>query len=114
MAEAFELGDEALGRFGGVAALEVVAAEVVVVQAHDAMRDRDLARDAFGVVCNCVGAWEDEYTEDHGEDALTFQDWMSRIDTAALPGSMTTASSRPAQDSLRRRTDGRPPEDLRA
>ena len=44
-----------------------------------ALRDRDLARDAFGVVCNCVGAWEDEYTEEHGEDALGFQDWMSRI-----------------------------------
>lgn len=44
-----------------------------------ALRDPDLARDAFGVVCNCVGAWEDEYTEEHGEDALTLQDWMSRI-----------------------------------
>lgn len=44
-----------------------------------ALRDRDVARDAFGVVCNCVGAWEDEFTEEHGEDALTFQDWMSRI-----------------------------------
>lgn len=44
-----------------------------------ALRESDLARDAFGVVCNCVGAWEDEYTEEHGEDALTLQDWMSRI-----------------------------------
>lgn len=34
--------------------------------------DPDVARDAFGVVCNCVGAWEDEYSEERGEDALTF------------------------------------------
>jgi hypothetical protein len=38
-----------------------------------ALRDRDLAHDAFGVVCNCAGAWEDEYTEEHGETALTFR-----------------------------------------
>lgn len=44
-----------------------------------ALRDRDLARDAFGV-CNCAGAWEDEYTEEHGETALTFADWMERIE----------------------------------
>ena len=37
-----------------------------------ALCDRDLAPDAFGVVCNCAGAWEDEYTEEHGENALTF------------------------------------------
>jgi hypothetical protein len=46
-----------------------------------ALHDRDLARDAFGVVVNCVGAWEDEYTEEHGEDALTFEDWMDRLET---------------------------------
>lgn len=45
-----------------------------------ALRDRGLAHDAFGVVCNCAGAWEDEYTEEHGETALTFQDWMERIE----------------------------------
>ena len=45
-----------------------------------ALSDRDLARDAFGVVMNCLGAWEDEYTEEHGEDALTFEDWMERIE----------------------------------
>jgi hypothetical protein len=44
-----------------------------------ALHDRALARDAFGVICNCVGAWEDEYTEEHGEDALAFEDWMERI-----------------------------------
>ena len=44
-----------------------------------ALREPDLARDAFGVVCNRVGAWEDDYTEEHGQDALTFQDWMTRI-----------------------------------
>ncbi len=44
-----------------------------------ALGDRDLAYDAFGVVCNCAGAWEDEYTEEHGEDALSFDDWMERI-----------------------------------
>jgi len=44
-----------------------------------AVRDRDLAHDAFGVVCNCASAWEDDYTEEHGENALTFQDWMERI-----------------------------------
>ena len=46
-----------------------------------ALRDPDLAHDAFGVVVNCAGAWEDEYTEEHGEDALTFEDWMERIAT---------------------------------
>lgn len=45
-----------------------------------ALHDRDLARDAFGVVVNCLGAWEDEYTEGHGEDALPFDDWMERIE----------------------------------
>lgn len=45
-----------------------------------ALHDRELAYDAFGVVCNCLGAWEDEYTEEHGEDALTFEDWMERIE----------------------------------
>jgi hypothetical protein len=44
-----------------------------------ALRDRALARDAFGVICNCAGAWEDEYTEEHGEDALAFEDWIERI-----------------------------------
>jgi hypothetical protein len=46
-----------------------------------ALHDRELARDAFGVVVNCAGAWEDEYTEEHGQDALTFEDWMERIKT---------------------------------
>lgn len=46
-----------------------------------ALRERSLGRDAFGVVCNCAGAWEDEYTEEHGEDALTFEDWMERIES---------------------------------
>ena len=45
-----------------------------------ALSDRDLAHDAFGVVCNCMGTWEDEYTEEHGEDALTFEEWMERIE----------------------------------
>ncbi|WP_259313958.1 hypothetical protein [Capillimicrobium parvum] len=49
-----------------------------------ALRDRDLARDAFAVVCNCAGAWEDEYTEEHGEDALTFEDWMERIEYGGI------------------------------
>jgi len=44
-----------------------------------ALEEESLARDAFAVVCNCMGAWEDEYTEEHGEDALTFEDWMERI-----------------------------------
>ena len=44
-----------------------------------AVQDRSLARDAFSVICNCIGGWEDEYTEDHGEDALTFEDWMDGI-----------------------------------
>jgi hypothetical protein len=46
-----------------------------------AMRERDLAHDAFAVVMNCEGAWEDEYTEENGEDALPFEDWMERIET---------------------------------
>ena len=46
-----------------------------------ALHDRDLARDAFGVVVNCVGAWEDKYAEEHGEEALTFEDWMERLET---------------------------------
>lgn len=45
-----------------------------------ALRDRDLAHDAFGVVCNCAGSWEDEYTEEHDEDALSFDEWMERIE----------------------------------
>lgn len=46
-----------------------------------ALRDRELARVAFGVVMNCMGAWEDEYTEERGEDALTFGDWIERLET---------------------------------
>ena len=46
-----------------------------------ALGDRELARDAFSVVVNCMGAWEDECTETHGEDALTFEDWMERLET---------------------------------
>lgn len=45
-----------------------------------ALDDPQLAHDAFSVVCNCVGAWEDEYTEEHGEEALTFEDWTERIE----------------------------------
>jgi len=45
-----------------------------------ALRDRDLADDAFRVVCTCLGAWEDDYTEEHGEDALTLEDWTERIE----------------------------------
>ncbi|WP_372787879.1 hypothetical protein [Paraconexibacter sp.] len=41
-----------------------------------AVADADLARDAFAVVMNCPGAWEDEYTEFHGEDALDFDEWL--------------------------------------
>lgn len=45
-----------------------------------ALRDRALAPDAFGVICNCIGAWEDEFTEEYGEDALSFEDWMERLE----------------------------------
>jgi hypothetical protein len=45
-----------------------------------ALSDRALALDAFGVVMNCVGAWEDEYTEEHGEEALDFDNWLERIE----------------------------------
>jgi hypothetical protein len=45
-----------------------------------ALSDRALACDAFGVVMNCAGAWEDEYTEEHGEAALDFDNWMERIE----------------------------------
>lgn len=46
-----------------------------------ALNEPDLARDAFGVVMNCAGSWEDEYTEEHGEDALMFHSWIERIET---------------------------------
>ena len=49
-----------------------------------ALQDRELARVAFGVVMNCAGAWEDEYTEEHGEDALAFDDWMERIEAGGV------------------------------
>jgi hypothetical protein len=49
-----------------------------------ALRDRALARDAFGVVRNCAGAWEDEYTEEHGEDALAFDDWLERVELGGV------------------------------
>jgi hypothetical protein len=51
-----------------------------------ALRDPELAHDAFVVVVNCAGAWEDEYTEEHGEDALTFEDWMERLETGLTTG----------------------------
>ena len=74
---------------------------------HNALRDlalcdRALARDAFGVVMNCLGAWEDEYTEEHGEDALTFEDWMERIEFGGdtfvdLDGELITSTGKRAQ-----------------
>jgi hypothetical protein len=49
-----------------------------------ALSDPDLARDAFGVVMNCAGAWEDDYTEEHGEGALSFEYWMERLETGLV------------------------------
>jgi hypothetical protein len=49
-----------------------------------ALRDRALAHDAFGVVVNCAGSWEDDYTEEHGQDALTFEDWIQRVRTGLI------------------------------
>lgn len=46
-----------------------------------ALNDRSVAHDAFGVLMNCAGAWEDDYTEEHGENALAFEDWMKRIES---------------------------------
>jgi hypothetical protein len=56
---------------------------------HGALRrlaidDPEVARDAFGVVVNCGGSWEDEYTEEHGGDALPFEDWLERISAEGL------------------------------
>jgi hypothetical protein len=49
-----------------------------------AITDPEVARDAFGVVVNYAGSWEDEYTEHHGEDALPFEYWLERISTEGL------------------------------
>jgi hypothetical protein len=49
-----------------------------------AITDPEVGRDAFGVVMNLAGSWEDEYTEDHGEDALPFEEWLERISTEGL------------------------------
>src|SRR3954454_13110621 len=46
-----------------------------------ALSDRDLARDAFAVVVNCMGSREDDYTKIHDEDALTFENWVERLET---------------------------------
>jgi len=54
-----------------------------LLESRPILQDRDLAHDAFGVVCNCAGAWEDDYTEAHGHDALSFEDWMERIERGA-------------------------------
>jgi hypothetical protein len=45
----------------------------------------------FGVVMNCMGDWEHEYTESPGEDALTLEDWMERLDRDLERLSMSTA-----------------------
>lgn len=49
-----------------------------------ALSDRDLANDAFAVVSNCAGAWEDEYTEERGEGALLLEEWMERIEFGGI------------------------------
>jgi hypothetical protein len=49
-----------------------------------AITDPEVAREAFGVVVNYAGSWEDEYTEHHGEDALPFEYWLERISTEGL------------------------------
>jgi hypothetical protein len=64
---------------GSVHASGVAPDDLHIALRDLALRDREVARDAFGVVCNCAGAWEDEYTEVHGEGALTFEDWLERI-----------------------------------
>jgi len=65
---------------GRVHASGVDSDELHVELRELALSDGDLARDAFGVVVNCMGSWEDEYTEIHGEDALAFDDWMELIE----------------------------------
>ena len=66
---------------GSVHAKGVDSDDLHVALRELALGDRELARDAFGVVMNCMGAWEDEYTEEHGTEALTFDDWMARLQT---------------------------------
>lgn len=93
-----------IARIGGdgpvVAASDATGWQLIVrgqthatgVDSHDlhvalrelALSDRGVARDAFGVICNCSGAWEDEYTEEQGETPLTFEDWMERIECGSV------------------------------
>src|SRR4051794_32283447 len=50
-----------------------------------ALRDSALARDAFGVICTCAGGGEAEYPEEHGEDALVFEDGREPLALRGLP-----------------------------
>ncbi len=69
-----------------------------------ALSDRSLAHDCFGVVLNCMGAWEDEYTDEHGEDALTFEDWMARIEYGGVTFVSVDAELSTRRPSRRSRT----------
>jgi hypothetical protein len=69
---------------GRVHASGVDGEELHVALRELALSDRDLARDAFAVVVNWMGSWEDEYTEIHGEDALAFDDWMELIEYSGI------------------------------
>ncbi len=64
---------------GGVYATGVAPAELHSALRDLALGDQDWAHDAFDVVMNCAGSWEDEYTEEHGEAALSFDGWMELI-----------------------------------
>lgn len=62
-----------------------------------ALRDRALAHDAFGVICNCAGSWEDDYTEEQGVGAITFEEWLEHIEAGGVTwvdedGELTTST----------------------
>ena len=42
-----------------------------------ALADGALAETAFGVLCNCPGSWEDDYTE---EAELDVDDWLAVVE----------------------------------
>src|SRR4051794_22632861 len=57
-----------------------------------ALSDRDLAGDAFAVVVNCMGSWEDEYTEVHDEARSRSRTGWSASNPVSVRRSMRTAT----------------------
>lgn len=74
------------GRWRLIVEGRTVADETGPLDGDDALRDLalrrpDLAADALATVMNLAGTWEDDFTEEHGAEALDLEHWLERLRT---------------------------------